>query len=1081
MAETKRCPGCGLELPAHAPETFCPACLLRQGMESEAARSSHESEPDATAAPSGHAPVAPRPILEGPGSRIGPYKLLQEIGEGGMGVVYMAEQEKPVRRRVALKIIKPGMDTSQVIARFEAERQALALMDHQHIAKVLDAGATDTGRPYFVMELVRGVPITEYCDRNHLTPKERLELFVPVCNAIQHAHQKGVIHRDIKPSNVLVTLYDGKPVAKVIDFGVAKATDQRLTERTMFTQFGQVIGTLEYMSPEQAEMGALDIDSRSDIYSLGVMLYELLTGSTPLQRAKLRQAAYVEILRRIREDETPKPSTRLSESRETLTTISAQRKTEPARLAKLVRGELDWIVMRALEKDRVRRYDTANAFARDIQRYLDGDPVEAGPPSATYRLRKFARKYRPWIFTAAAFAALLVLATAISGWMAFRAIRAEAAAKAERNRALDAEKVAQADRIRALDAERKATELTERALIAERKIRAELERVANLVRRVKEATVYIRHKVGGRTLVSGTGFVIEATRDSVLLATSRRIVVPDTAEIPGDLVPKGSAPEIEAVFPSGEGTAYIQRFPAQIVAVDTSEDLSSDLAFLVVTGLTRPPAPMNILNRLDPTEGMAYLGAGFPAASMFDTSVDTKGNPSLTITRGGIAALRRDERGRLTLLQMDGLLMPGDNGGPIVEEGTGTVIGVGVSQVSSGANFIGVPVARLGSGDPLGFVIPADEIRRALDGRVGAMDLTLDSIHQRTADLHIEAQLVDPKGVFRAMTVLVAPVATDAVAPDSDGVWQPLPQSKEIELQLSRHRSNASGQFQVTLRDETTSERRIFVQTAHRGRSGHPVYSQPAEYDLPAKPGLVPPPLMRLVRAERRLSLALLEALVDPDKDCKLFKDENNMKIKIEIPGNTLHTLAPELVALQNKEKPLHNAPMSLIEVDGDFAALVQVTGEISPGAALPMDRRGNHVSSTVQGAGLILYQDKNNFVRLERTVGVPEGSHQPMPRLLLDVVKDGKHVTESYEPVPEGRVYLLLIRRKGRIMCGASPNLGGLARSLQKVGIQLRSEVEIGLSATNISANPFTATFEDFALFTDLTNISARFADVQD
>jgi eukaryotic-like serine/threonine-protein kinase len=250
-----------------------------------------DSEP--TAAPSDQTPPGSRAILEGPGSRIGPYKLLQKIGEGGMGVVYMAEQEKPVRRRVALKIIKPGTDTAQVIARFEAERQALALMDHQHIAKVLEAGATDTGRPYFVMELVRGVPITEYCDRNQLTPKERLELFVPVCNAIQHAHQKGIIHRDIKPSNVLVMIYDGKPVAKVIDFGVAKATDQRLTERTMFTEFGQVVGTLEYMSPEQAEMGSLDIDSRSDIYSLGVVLYELLTGSTPLQRARLRQAAYI--------------------------------------------------------------------------------------------------------------------------------------------------------------------------------------------------------------------------------------------------------------------------------------------------------------------------------------------------------------------------------------------------------------------------------------------------------------------------------------------------------------------------------------------------------------------------------------------------------------------------------------------------------------------------------------------------------------------------------------------------------------------------------------------------------------------
>ena len=276
---------------------------------------------DVPAGPS-PAPVS-RPVAEGPGCRIGPYKLLQQIGEGGMGTVYMAEQERPVRRRVALKVIKPGMDTLQVVARFDAERQALAIMDHNNIAKVFDAGATESGRPYFVMELVNGIPITDYCDRANLTPRERLNLFIPVCQAIQHAHQKGIIHRDVKPSNILITLHDGIPVPKVIDFGIAKAISQRLTERTMFTQFGAVVGTLEYMSPEQAEMSGIDIDTRTDVYALGVVLYELLAGTTPLQRTSLREAAFAEILRRIREEEPPTPSKRLSDSGESLASISA--------------------------------------------------------------------------------------------------------------------------------------------------------------------------------------------------------------------------------------------------------------------------------------------------------------------------------------------------------------------------------------------------------------------------------------------------------------------------------------------------------------------------------------------------------------------------------------------------------------------------------------------------------------------------------------------------------------------------------------------------------------------------------------
>jgi serine/threonine protein kinase len=329
----------------------------------------------------------------GPGVRagtvIGPYTLLRQIGEGGMGTVFMAEQTEPVKRKVALKVIKPGMDSKQVIARFEAERQVLAMMNHVNIARVIDVGTTDADRPYFVMELVHGVPITKYCDDNYLTPRERLKLFVPVCQAIQHAHQKGIIHRDIKPSNVMVTLYDGKPVPKVIDFGVAKATEQKLTERTLFTQFGTMVGSLEYMSPEQAELSALGVDTRSDIYSLGVLLYELLTGSTPLTNKRLKETAYADILRLIKEEEPPKPSTRLSDSGESLPSISAQRNMEPSKLTKLVRGELDWIVMKCLEKDRGRRYETANAFAADMQRYLDDETVQACPPSAVYQLRKF--------------------------------------------------------------------------------------------------------------------------------------------------------------------------------------------------------------------------------------------------------------------------------------------------------------------------------------------------------------------------------------------------------------------------------------------------------------------------------------------------------------------------------------------------------------------------------------------------------------------------------------------------------------------------------------------------------------------
>jgi serine/threonine protein kinase/tetratricopeptide (TPR) repeat protein len=414
-----------------------------------------------------HKKYVEKPTQEVAGSLIGPYKLLQKMGEGGMGTVWVAEQEKPVKRRVAIKLVKPGMDSAQVIRRFEAERQALAMMDHTNIAKVLDAGETANGRPYFVMELVKGVPITKYCDQTHASIEKRLELFIQVCAAVQHAHQKGIIHRDIKPGNVLVALQDGKPVPKVIDFGVAKALHSKLGDRTMFTEIGQVIGTLEYMAPEQAEMSAMDIDTRADIYALGVLLYELLTGSTPITSERMKSAAFTEVIRLIKEEEPPRPSTRLTQSKQSLASLASLRKIDPNRFSSVLKGELDWVVLKALEKDRTRRYETADGLARDIQRYLADEVVEARPPSTAYRFKKFVRRNKGRVV-----AACLVLLALLGGIIGttYEMFEARRAAVAEREAKLEAEaKQAEAEK------QQRRAESSEK-LAGERLVQVEVER-----------------------------------------------------------------------------------------------------------------------------------------------------------------------------------------------------------------------------------------------------------------------------------------------------------------------------------------------------------------------------------------------------------------------------------------------------------------------------------------------------------------------------------------------------------------------------------------------------------------------------
>jgi hypothetical protein len=474
------------------------------------------------------------------------------------------------------------------------------------------------------------------------------------------------------------------------------------------------------------------------------------------------------------------------------------------------------------------------------------------------------------------------------------------------------------------------------------------------------------------------------------------------------------------------------------------------------------------MSKVEATEGMKYIGAGFPLGKQLNGISESKGNPRVTITTGIVGRIHTDEYGQITMLQVGGSLLPGNSGGPLIEEKTGKLLGVAVASLA---------VSGI---DSVGFIVTADELRRSLAGRVGALDLDLKAITASSADLQVQAQLMDPKHAIQGVVLHFMPASAGNVTPKSDGSWPPLPNSTSLELTSDPKTLTASGRVQVALKGEGAAGRKVLIQAAYKDRRGQLVYSKPKEYELPDKPGRILPPgeLQRKIKAVRSKSLAMLGALVDPDKDCKLTKDEDSYKVTIEIPGK-LHTLSPEITTRLDKKKSLHNAPFTTTDVEGDFAALVEVTGDIQPGSAVPKDRKGNELPFTFQSGGLILYQDKNNFLRLERAGSIIISQRAPVHRLVIEAVKDGVQAMHPiYLDVPEKDILLILIRRKGRVRCMFSSNGGTQLIAFHEFELDLPKKMKIGLTAANISAKPLSMVFENFAIVNDATMIDSQFGE---